>query len=80
MILLYCLFVTFIHGKGELKTFMKKLSNLSSLHMNKSERFTYESYKENLALLDSKVNLSENELTIDLYLKRLHILKTLKGH
>ena len=59
---------------------MKKLSNLSSLHMNKSERFTYKSYKENLALLDSKVNLSENELTIDLYLKRLHILKTLKGH
>ena len=48
--------------------------------MNKSERFKYESYKENLALLDSKVNLSENELTIDLYLKRLHILKTLKGH
>lgn len=48
--------------------------------MNKSERFTYESYKENLALLDSKVNLSENELAIDLYLKRLHILKTLKGH
>lgn len=59
---------------------MKKLSNLSTLHMNKSERFKYESYKENLALLDSKVNLSENELTIDLYLKRLHILKTLKGH
>ena len=59
---------------------MKKLSNLSTLHMNKYECFTYESYKENLALLDSKVNLSENELTIDLYLKRLHILKTLKGH
>lgn len=59
---------------------MKKLSNLSTLHMNKSERFKCESYKENLALLDSKVNLSENEHTIDLYLKRLHILKTLKGH
>ena len=72
------------HGENELKSFMQKLNQF---HPNLS--FTYESSKKEIAFLDCKVNLFENKLTTDLYVKPAdtrqyldytpHILSTLKS-
>ena len=58
------IFFIWTHGENELKSFMQKLNQF---HPNLS--FTYESSKKEIAFLDCKVNLFENKLTTDLYVK-----------
>ena len=57
-------FFIWTHVENELKSVMQKLNQF---HPNLS--FTYESSKKEIAFLDCKVNLFENKLTTDLYVK-----------
>ena len=57
-------FFIWTHGENEVKSFMQKLNQF---HPNLS--FTYESSKKEIAFLDCKVNLFENKLTADFYVK-----------
>ena len=57
-------FFIWTHGENELKSFMEKLNQF-----HQSLSFTYESNKKENAFSDYKVNLSENKLTTDLYIK-----------
>ena len=57
-------FFIWTHGENELKSFIQKLNQF---HCNLC--FTYESSKTEIAFLDYKVNLFENRLTTDLYVK-----------
>ena len=57
-------FFIWTDGENEVKSFMQKLNQF---HPNLS--FTYESSKKEIAFLDCKVNLFENKLTTDFYVK-----------
>ena len=78
-------FLLWTHGENKLKSLMEKLNQF---YPNLS--FTYESSKNKIAFLDCKVNLFENKLNTELYVKPTdthistwvtspHILSTLKS-
>ena len=58
------IFFIWIHGENELKSFMQKINQF---HPNCS--ITFDSSKNEIAFLECKLNLFENKLTKDLYVK-----------
>ena len=57
-------FFIWTHGEQKLNSFLEELNNY---HPN--IKFIHESSKENISFLDLSVNLSENKLYTDLYMK-----------
>ena len=59
------IFFIWTHGKGELENFMEELNSFISDHI----KFTFESNKENINLLDVYIQLSNCHLMTNMYIK-----------